>query len=364
MAITYVAGATCATSASTSASITIPATVQADDILVLDVSTKDNNGVTVSDNDTGGNAWTQKGSATTNGASFIHATYWKRATSGTAGKVISIQNGTINIVAIAEAYRGCIASGDPIEAILSEANASGNQTQAGITTLTDGAWVILVVSHGDDRTISNTACTSPGALTIRHQMLNATSSPDAAMGHASAEKATAGATGAFTWAWSSAALGVSRAYALTPAAGGPTPTRGQTSFVELEVPSLATRGRVAFVELEAPNVATRGRVSWAEFEVPQAPTRGRVSYTEFEVPNVPATPSRGQVSLVEFESPDPPGPTRGQVSWVEVETTNGPTRGQVSWVELQAPDVDAGEEEYWCAMTGQSGIAGAMIKEI
>ncbi|HYE78031.1 MAG TPA: hypothetical protein VEI97_08600 [bacterium] len=116
------------------------------------------------------------------------------------------------------------------------------------------------------------------------------------------------------------------------------PTRGQVSFAELEVPSLATRGRISFAELEVPNVPTRGRISFAELELPNTPTRGRVSFAELELPG---TPSRGQLSWSELELPDPPTPTRGTLSWAEMEFPSLLTRGQLSWAELEVPDVGA-----------------------
>lgn len=99
-----------------------------------------------------------------------------------------------------------------------------------------------------------------------------------------------------------------------------TPTRGQVSWAEFEVPNLPTRGRVSWAEFEVPTVPTRGRASWAEFEIPLVPTKGRVSWAEFEVPDLPATPTRGRVSWAEFEIPF--SATRGRVSWAEFEVPN------------------------------------------
>lgn len=78
---------------------------------------------------------------------------------------------------------------------------------------------------------------------------------------------------------------------------------------------------------------TRGRVSWAELESPFTATRGRVSWAEFEVPFVA---TRGRVSWTELETPLVP--TRGRMSWTELEAPGTPTRGRVSWVELEVPE--------------------------
>ena len=87
-----------------------------------------------------------------------------------------------------------------------------------------GAWVVLVVVNSPDLAVTPQTCTSPGALTARAERLS-TGGTDTSIAHASAEKATAGATGAFTWAQTNAASG-SWAYAIRPGglcAGGARP---------------------------------------------------------------------------------------------------------------------------------------------
>jgi hypothetical protein len=150
-----------------------------------------------------------------------------------------------------------------------------------------------------------------------------------------------------------------------------TPTRGRISFAELEAPNVQTRGRISFAELEVPEVSltpTRGRISWAELEAPFVTTRGLVSYATFETPNIttPApdaavvkgslgsrplaggelagsntvaglTPTRGQISFAELETPFTP--TRGRISFAELEVPVVPTRGLISFAELETPFV-------------------------
>lgn len=123
-----------------------------------------------------------------------------------------------------------------------------------------------------------------------------------------------------------------------PAAGGVTPTRGQVSWVELEVPFVGTRGRLSWAELQVPFVGTRGRVSWSELEVPFKLTRGRMSWAEFEAP---FQATRGRLSWAEFEVPFKS--TRGRVSWAELEVPTRLTRGQVSWTALEVPDPAAAD---------------------
>jgi hypothetical protein len=103
---------------------------------------------------------------------------------------------------------------------------------------------------------------------------------------------------------------------------------------------------IEFVPTITDNVTpTRGRVSWAELEVPFKATRGRVSWAELEVPLVG---TRGRVSFAELEVPV--APTRGRVSFAEVEVPNppgDPTRGRVSWVELEVPTVATRGRVSW-----------------
>lgn len=81
---------------------------------------------------------------------------------------------------------------------------------------------------------------------------------------------------------------------------------------------------------------TRGRVSFAELEVPFVATRGRISFAEFEIPT---TATRGRISFSELEVPGIS--TRGRISFAEIEVPSlaTPTRGLLSWAELEAPAV-------------------------
>jgi hypothetical protein len=249
MAITYVDGSpglVATQTFSTTITLTIPATVQAGDILLLDVSTGDNNGMTATDNDTGGNAWTVKLN-TANGNTRSLTTLWKRATSGTAGKTVTVSGGTTNACGGITVYRGCIATGDPIEVLTGEVNALANNNHASITTLTAGAMVIIAATIADDRryTANSVACTNPANLTERFDIINATGASDGSIFHADGERTTAGATGTFSWTWAADAVGASHAYALTPATSGPTTVEADGDSDGLATPtgvSGATKG--------------------------------------------------------------------------------------------------------------------------
>ena len=83
-----------------------------------------------------------------------------------------------------------------------------------ITTTVANAWVVLVVANTPDLAVTAQTCTSPGALTARAELLS-TGGLDTSLAHASAEKAAAGSTGAFTWSQGDAQSG-SWAYAIAP----------------------------------------------------------------------------------------------------------------------------------------------------
>lgn len=222
--ISFIANALGGTADTTSFSITLP-TTQADDILILEFTHRGTGNGTIGGTSitTGGLTWTLKKSQTYGGALFSGKTYWTRATGNHSGQTVTGSGLTNSCAAIVTQYRGALASGDPLAdaTVVGEENASGNETQAQITTATDKAWVVLVVVNSPDLAISTQACTSPGALTERAERLS-TGGTDTSISHASAEKATAGATGAFTWAQTNAASG-SWAYAITPNTTSPFP---------------------------------------------------------------------------------------------------------------------------------------------
>src|SRR5688500_20124226 len=76
----------------TTFAITIPATVAAGDVLFVLITSRDSvsgsANATCVDNDTGGNAW----AVVTNTADKKHWIFWKRATSATAGKTVTVNS--------------------------------------------------------------------------------------------------------------------------------------------------------------------------------------------------------------------------------------------------------------------------------
>ena len=212
--ITFVANALGGTATTTTFSITLP-TTQADDVIILEFTHRGTGNGTIAGTYSGP-AFTLKHSQTYNGGTFSGKTYYSRASGNHSGQTVTGSGLTDSCAAIITIYRGAAQSGDPLSdaTVVGEENASGNETQAQITTATDKAWVVLVTMTSPDVAFSTQACTSPGTLTERAERLS-TGGTDTAIAHASAAKATAGATGAFTWAMTNQVNG-SWAYAIKP----------------------------------------------------------------------------------------------------------------------------------------------------
>jgi hypothetical protein len=219
VAISFIANALGGTTTTTSFSITLPTTA-AGDILILEYTHRGTTDATLGGTYSGP-AFTEKHDQLYATSTFSGKTCWSRCTGNHSGQTVTGSGLTDSCAAIVTRYHGCIGSGDPLDAatIVGEQNASADETQAQITTTVDGAYVVLVVVNSPDLAVTTQACTSPGALTARAELLS-TGGTDTSIAHASALKASAGATGAFTWAQTNAASG-SWAYAIRPAAEPP-----------------------------------------------------------------------------------------------------------------------------------------------
>jgi len=224
MAITFVSTANGGTTSTTSFSITFPGDVQVGDLLILEfVHRGTGNGTLGGDGNT--NPFITKHKQFFGAGSpqdFTGHLRWKIATADDVSSPSRIVTctGLINSCAAGlTVYRGVGGLGSPTEplneaTLVGEENASGNETQAEITTVTADAWVVLTVVNSPDLAVANQAATDPSALTERFDV-QSTGGTDTSIAHASAEKATAGGTGAFTWTQVNAASG-SWAYAITP----------------------------------------------------------------------------------------------------------------------------------------------------
>lgn len=242
MAVEFVASALAGGNPTTGFSITSPgASIQLGDLMIVEFTHRGTGDGSISDNSGDGVAWQRKGEVLFASNAFSVQQYYKRATAAFVGtsRTISGSGLTNSCAPVLTVYRGAVASGDPFEAWSAESNASGNESHGEITTLTDGAFVCLVVGNSPDLAISGQACTSPGALTERAEKLS-TGGTDASIAHASAGKASAGATGALTWTQTNAASG-SLAYAIAPAVAV-TDDLGDADGISTGAPTAGTPG--------------------------------------------------------------------------------------------------------------------------
>jgi hypothetical protein len=206
-----------ATNSTTSFSLTLPVT-EAGDLMILEFAHRNTTDGTIAGTSvtTDGLTWTLKKSQTFATSAYSGKTYYCRATGNHSTKTVTGADLTDSCAAILTIYRGDMVAGDALvdATIVGEENASGNETQAGITTATAYAWVVLVVVNSPDYNVSSQATATAPTLVERSERLS-TGGTDTSVSHASGCMVTAGATGAFTWAQTNSASG-SWAYAIKP----------------------------------------------------------------------------------------------------------------------------------------------------
>lgn len=206
----------------TSCTVTIPASVATDDILIVCATNRNGTAdLSVTDNDTGGNAWAllikQLGD-TDNRSGQV---WWKRATSGSASKTITISGATNSIAAGVAAFSGADTGATPYEAQAGEKNASADETQTAITVSADSMVCLAIFNILNDLTPSTFAATDPATLTQSFNALSAGGSDCGANLSYGLKTGGAGSTGNFTWAQTdnitcSVAFGIKVAAAAKP----------------------------------------------------------------------------------------------------------------------------------------------------
>lgn len=207
MPITHVADAAGGTNPSISTTITIP-TVAVDDVGIIVISMS-NTAVdpVVTDNDSGGNAWAKLDGI---GAGSDNVTvWWKRMTSASSGKVITITDGVgetaDSMSAAMTVFRGVTTAAVPYEAVSKESNASGDESHASITTLSAGAMVVFCLGESDNNAVTAVAAANspPGTLVVGGSHASS-AGLDTAVGILFNPMETPGATGAITWSMTDA----------------------------------------------------------------------------------------------------------------------------------------------------------------
>jgi hypothetical protein len=210
VAITHVASAVPSGNPTTSHSITIP-TVAVGDLLLYAATNRDSTTApSVSDNNGDGVSWNNKTTATSKGT-----LWWKRATANISGKTLSASGFTGSSSGVLEALTGVTTVGSPFSAYTHEDNISGNETHGQITPHLNGCWVGLATHNVDnDNAVTNSATTSPGALTEGNEK-QSTGGSDCATSLKGLVQATAGATGSATWTQTDGVT-VSQLFAIMP----------------------------------------------------------------------------------------------------------------------------------------------------
>ena len=209
-------------------SITLPSTA-ANDILILEYTHRATADATIWPAPTPAARLTEKHDQLYATSTFSGKTLWSRCTGNHTGQTVTGSGLTDSCAAIITQYRGALTGSDPLAGGDDRRRAerqSATETQAQITT--HGCGCVgragrrqFARPRGDDCKRAR----RPGVLPARAERLS-TGGTDTSIAHASPEMATAGPTGAFTWAQTNAASG-SWAYAIRPAA-----------FVQAELPSV------------------------------------------------------------------------------------------------------------------------------
>lgn len=182
----------------TSFTITIPSTVQTGDLLIVAATSRDHASGTASptctDNDTGGNTWT----VLTNTADKKSWIWWKRATSASASKTVTVAGCVGSSSGGISAYSGVLLSGTPYTGLVTETNASADETHASFTNTETNAVILFnVANYANDNAVTSVSGATAGAFTQRFEKLS-TGGLDCA--NALWERTTSSNTGAITWA--------------------------------------------------------------------------------------------------------------------------------------------------------------------
>jgi len=201
----------------TGGTLAIGATVAAGDWLELVFTSRDHTvGTampTVTDNDSGGNTWTVTALSTDR----KHLRAVKRATSATASKTITIAGCVGSCSAVLAAWSGTFTGGDPTTNMLTETNASANETHASITPTNAGSMIRSAISnYANDNAVTSPSWATLGAATGSAEKLSTGGSDCATHTAYRAQVGGPAAVGAFTWAQADGTT-YSSVWALRPA---------------------------------------------------------------------------------------------------------------------------------------------------
>lgn len=158
----------------TTFNITIPAGVQAGDDCYVAATSRDHLVtdalVTCTDNDSGGNTWTLKTNSTDRKAYL----WWKKATSATASKTITVATSIGSASGGFTSFSGALASGDPTTNLSLEDNASGNEAHAQFTVANASSMIVVSIHNtaNDNAVTVPSFAQSPNFLTTAFEKLS------------------------------------------------------------------------------------------------------------------------------------------------------------------------------------------------
>lgn len=182
----------------TGGTITIPATVAANDIVIVSVTSRDSTGLgslAVTDNE-GAGSYALFANSTDHKASL----WWKRASANTNSKTLTVAGAVGSCSFVVKCFSGCVTSGDPFTDVVVETNASGNETHATFTPTNADSMVLATVHNIDnDNAVTSLSFATLGATTATEKTSNAGSDCGCIFGHV-AQAGAAAATGSLTWA--------------------------------------------------------------------------------------------------------------------------------------------------------------------
>lgn len=182
----------------TSFTVVIPSQVLTNDVLFLLVTSRDSTGagtLSCTDDDSGGNTWTKIGNSTDHKITL----WYKRATSATASKTITIANAVGSSAGVLKCFSGALSSATPYANIVIESNASADESHAGFTPSQANSMICAgVCNTGNDNAVTSLSFATAGATTMTEKTSMGGSDCAAAFGHVVQSGGPTG-TGTLTW---------------------------------------------------------------------------------------------------------------------------------------------------------------------
>jgi hypothetical protein len=206
VAIEWVAASTQATSTSSPLTANLPSGYKTGDLLVAIITTREDSPTPVHGIATSSVSWTQIGSTLflDLGTTGIAQSCWYRFAASASETAPSASCPTPNVLAVTVVALRYVDQTTPLDGVtpLGDTAAAAATLQpngaTGITTATNGAWVVSAVSTADDNALN---LSTANGFTVRISGTNydTTDGGDCSQGIATIEKATAGAQTSCTW---------------------------------------------------------------------------------------------------------------------------------------------------------------------